>query len=71
MRTWADGYKRSSMTLLQQITPESDACSEVARARVTAVWVGPDRRPMRVPPEVRRALGGDEEDAPTQGAAPE
>ena len=71
VRTWAAGYKRSSMTLLQQITPESDPSSEVARARVTAVWVGPDRRPMRVPPEVRRALGGDEEDAPTQGAAPE
>jgi acyl-CoA thioesterase FadM len=31
---------------------------EVARARVTAVWVGPDRRPLRVPEEVRHALGG-------------
>jgi YbgC/YbaW family acyl-CoA thioester hydrolase len=67
VRTWAGGYKRSSMTLVQQITLDSDPSVEVARARVTAVWVGPDRRPMRVPPDVRRALGGDDEAAPPPG----
>lgn len=60
VRTWAGGYKRSSMTLVQQITLDADPSVEVARARVTAVWIGPDGRPMRVPPEVRLALGGDE-----------
>jgi acyl-CoA thioesterase FadM len=30
----------------------------VARARVTAVWIGPDRRPMRVPDHVREGLSG-------------
>jgi acyl-CoA thioesterase FadM len=30
----------------------------VARARVTAVWIGPDRKPMRVPPDVRAGLTG-------------
>lgn len=28
-------------------------------ARVIAVWIGPDRRPMRIPPEARAALAGE------------
>lgn len=59
IHTWADGYRRTSMVLVQRIGLESDPSVEVARARVTAVWVGPDRRPMRVPADVRRRLGGD------------
>lgn len=59
VRTWADGYRRSSMLLAQQIALESDPAVEIARARVTAVWVGPDRRPLRVPEEIRHALGGE------------
>jgi YbgC/YbaW family acyl-CoA thioester hydrolase len=59
VRTWAEGYRRSSMLLAQQIVVEADPALEVARARVTAVWVGADHRPMRVPPEIRRALGGE------------
>jgi len=59
VRTWAEGYRRTSMLLAQQIVFFSDPALEVARARVTAVWVGADRRPMRVPPEIRRALGGE------------
>lgn len=58
VRTWADGYRRTSMVLAQQIVVEADPTLEVARARVTAVWVGADRRPLRVPEEVRRVLGG-------------
>lgn len=30
-----------------------------AEATVVAVWIGEDGRPMRIPPEVRRALGED------------
>lgn len=59
VRTWAEGYKRTSMVLAQRILLEAEHAPEVARARVTAVWVGADRRPMRVPAEIRRALGGD------------
>lgn len=59
IRTWADSYKRSSMVLLQKVTLEADPSVEVARGRVTAVWVGPDRRPLRVPSEIREALGGE------------
>jgi acyl-CoA thioester hydrolase len=58
VRTWADGYRRTSMVLAQQIVLEDAPAVEVARARVTAVWVGPDRRPLRVPEEIRHALGG-------------
>lgn len=58
VRTWAEGYKRSSMALAQQVVRDADPSVEVLRARVTAVWVGTDRRPMRVPEEIREALGG-------------
>ncbi|GMV06009.1 MAG: hypothetical protein AMXMBFR53_22860 [Gemmatimonadota bacterium] len=57
--TWADGYRRSSMVLAQQVVREDDSTAEVARGRVTAVWIGPDGRPLRVPAEIRAALGGD------------
>ncbi len=57
IRTWADSCRRSSMVLAQEISHAEDPTSVLARALVTAVWVGPDRRPMRVPPEVRVALG--------------
>lgn len=59
VRTWADGYRRTSMVLVQQIVREKEPSIEVARARVSAVWVGPDRRPLRVPEEIRHALGGE------------
>jgi YbgC/YbaW family acyl-CoA thioester hydrolase len=59
VRTWAEEYRRTSMVLAQQIVRASDETVEVARARVTAVWVDQDGRPMRVPPDVRLALGGD------------
>ena len=65
IHTWADGYKRSSMVLSQQITREDDPTVLLARALVTAVWVGTDRRPLRVPAEIRQALGGDAD--PVQG----
>lgn len=58
IQTWADSYKRSSMVLVQSIIREDDTSMEVARGRVTAVWVGTDRRPLRVPSEIREALGG-------------
>lgn len=57
VRTWPAAYRRSSMILSQEIVRREDPVKRVARANVTAVWVGPDRRPMRVPPEVRAALG--------------
>ena len=59
VRTWADGYRRTSMVLAQQLVLEDDPAIEVARARVTAVWIGPDRRPLRVPEEIRSVLGGE------------
>lgn len=62
VHTWADGYRRTSMVLAQQIALEADPAVEIARARVTAVWVGPDRRPLRVPEEIRHALGGEPPD---------
>lgn len=62
IRTWADGFRRTSMVLAQDISNADDPSSVLARARVTAVWVGPDRKPMRVPPEVRVAMGLDSAD---------
>ncbi|MDX1647359.1 MAG: thioesterase family protein [Longimicrobiales bacterium] len=58
IRTWADSFRRTTMNLLQEMRRMDDPDAFVARARVTAVWIGTDRRPMRVPDEVRRGLTG-------------
>lgn len=56
IRTWADSFRRTSMVLGQDILRDDGSETPVARARVTAVWIGPDRTPMRVPAEVRAGL---------------
>ena len=57
VRTWAEGFRRTSMILGQEILRDDDSGpTVVAKARVTAVWIGPDRRPMRVPDFVRTGL---------------
>lgn len=58
VRTWAEGFRRTQMILGQEIVRADDPGVTVTRARVTAVWIGSDRRPMRVPDEVRSGLGG-------------
>lgn len=58
VRTWADSFKRTSMILAQEIVLADDLDTVVTRSRVTAVWIGPNRKPMRVPPEVRAGLTG-------------
>ena len=59
IRTWAESFRRTSMVLAQEIVRDDDGEEVVARARVTAVWIGPGRKPMRVPAEVRAGLGGE------------
>ena len=56
LRTWADSFRRTSMVLAQDMLRDDGSGTVVARARVTAVWIGPDRKPMRVPPDVREGL---------------
>lgn len=58
VRTWAEGFRRTTMVLGQEIVRGAGegGATVVARARVTAVWIGPDRRPMRVPDSVRTGL---------------
>jgi acyl-CoA thioesterase FadM len=47
------------MTLGQEMLRDDDSGPVVvARAKVNAVWIGPDRRPMRVPDVVRAGLRG-------------
>lgn len=50
--------RNSSMTLHQVAYRPGSPDHVYAQARVVAVWVGPDRRPMRIPEDVREALGG-------------
>lgn len=61
------GYTRTSMTLAQQMwrTSRLDGGPRVlsSEARIVAVWIGAGGRPMRVPPEVREALGEPDADA--------
>jgi len=56
VRTWSEAFRRTTMVLGQEIVRSDDPSQAVARARVTAVWIGPDRRPMRVPEDVRAGL---------------
>jgi acyl-CoA thioester hydrolase len=62
IRTFAESFRRTSMVLTQEMTrddgtrPGDSGWTVVARARVTAVWIGPDRKPMRVPEDVREGL---------------
>lgn len=64
VRTWADSFRRTSMLLAQEMVRADDPGTPVARARVTAVWIGPDRKPMLVPEEVRRGLSGGDREQP-------
>ncbi|MGE0159533.1 MAG: acyl-CoA thioesterase [Gemmatimonadales bacterium] len=57
VRTWAESFRRTTMTLRQEMLRDQDGSPVVvARAKVDAVWIGPDRRPMRVPEIVRAGL---------------
>lgn len=60
VRTWADSFRRTAMVLAQEIVRDGgpEGPTVVARARVHAVWIGPDRKPMRVPEFVRAGLTG-------------
>lgn len=63
VRTGAEEPRRSSMVLVQEVVRKEAPDEVVARARVTAVWVGENRRPIRVPGEVRAAFGWTGDDA--------
>ena len=52
--TWVEGVRKTSMTLVQSALNGDGV--EVARARVVGVWIGQDRRPMRMPDELRSGL---------------
>ena len=60
IRTWIEGFRRTSMTLRQEAISESrergGEAQVAARARVVAIWIGEQGRPMRVPEQVRAAL---------------
>lgn len=55
IRTWVEEWRKTSM-LIGQDARHAESGDLVAEAKVTAVWIGPDRRPMRIPPEARQAL---------------
>jgi acyl-CoA thioester hydrolase len=68
IRTFAESFRRTSMVLVQEMVrdwhpaedgadaAQAESATVVSRARVTAVWIGPNRKPMRVPEEVREGL---------------
>jgi len=58
VRTWADSFRRTSMVLSQEIENIRNPGVPISRAQVTAVWIGVNRKPMRVPAEVRQGLTG-------------
>jgi YbgC/YbaW family acyl-CoA thioester hydrolase len=56
IRTWAASFRRTTMVLAQEIVRDDDPEILVARAQVTAVWIGYDGRPTRVPAHIREGL---------------
>jgi len=62
IRTWADSFRRTSMMLCQEMVRADEPTRVIAQARVTAVWIGTDRKPMRVPDVVRAGLTGEGRD---------
>ena len=61
-------WGRSTMTLEQRIVKATEPGRAVAEGRVVIVWIGENRRPMRVPPEARAALEDHQSDgAPSDG----
>jgi acyl-CoA thioester hydrolase len=56
VHTWMDSFRRTSMKFAQEIVRSDDLTVVVTRSLVTAVWMGADRRPMRVPDAVRSGL---------------
>ena len=56
VRTWMDSFRRTSMKFAQEIVRSDDPSVVVTRSLVTAVWVGTNRHPMRVPDTVRSGL---------------
>jgi YbgC/YbaW family acyl-CoA thioester hydrolase len=57
VRSWVEDVARSAMTFHQVASPAEQPDTISAEARVRAVWIGTDRRPTRIPAEVRVALG--------------
>jgi acyl-CoA thioester hydrolase len=54
IKTGVDEVRKTSMTMVQ--TAEKRDGTVAARARVIGVWVGENRRPMRMPEELRAGL---------------
>ncbi len=61
IKTWVDRHRRSASILLQEAwrdpRDEGGEAELVAEARVVAIWIGEGRRPIRVPDEIKEALG--------------
>ena len=53
IRTSVHEMRNSSLTLAQRSVDPNDPDHVFAEALVTVVWIGPNRRPMRIPDDVR------------------
>jgi len=47
-----------SWYVLAEVVRSDDPEMIVTRSRVTAVWIGPNHKPMRVPPDLKALLAG-------------
>jgi YbgC/YbaW family acyl-CoA thioester hydrolase len=57
VRTWVGEVGRTSMVFHQIASPADAPELASAKASVRGVWIGADRRPARIPPEIRAAFG--------------
>ena len=64
IKTWISDYRRTTMVFAQQILRSRGNVEDAviaAESKVVGVWIGTDGRPMRVPPEMKEALGAPSE----------
>lgn len=57
IRTRVESIRRTSVVFRQEAFRDGPEEELALEARIVAVWVGETGRPVRVPPEARRALG--------------
>lgn len=59
--TWVERHRRAASVIRQEAWRDpreaGDERTLVAEARVVAIWIGEERRPIRVPAEIKEALG--------------
>ena len=69
IRTWVERFRKSSMTIRHELCRCADGpdADPAVSARVVAVWVGAEGRPIRIPEAARESLEAVAQPGPETG----